>query len=227
MRRQHLNHGVVLPRLLILIILIARSQDSSIAQELSLAAGQRSSSPMFVHISAASSVITGAQSTGILRYHSDRRQLIKLMTSRSNGAQFAAIAVTPPELSLRVSEKDTFGLTTSMPEAKAWFDCGMLYLYRFEDDQADSCFIKVALLDPDCALAYWGMSLANSHNPDFSRALLGDAADLMTSPAPNTAPMLWPCPGSTVAPRCQPRRTRQADATRHPPSHRASPASTS
>jgi tetratricopeptide (TPR) repeat protein len=61
---------------------------------------------------------------------------------------------------------DTLGsygrkVTTSSPDAQRWFDQGLTWLYAFNHDEAAQAFGEAARLDPGCAMAYWGIALAN------------------------------------------------------------------
>src|SRR5262245_16500718 len=52
-------------------------------------------------------------------------------------------------------------ITTSSPEAQAYFDQGLSFLYAFNHDEAIRSFQRATELDPDCAMAWWGISIAN------------------------------------------------------------------
>lgn len=55
-------------------------------------------------------------------------------------------------------------VTTSSPEAQAYFDQGLNWLYAFNHDEAVRSFTKAAELDPGCAMAWWGVSYAQGPN---------------------------------------------------------------
>lgn len=55
-------------------------------------------------------------------------------------------------------------ITTSNPEAQKWFDRGLVWCYGFNHHEATRCFERAAKLDPDCAMAYWGMAYALGPN---------------------------------------------------------------
>ena len=60
-------------------------------------------------------------------------------------------------------------ITTSSPEAQRWFDRGLTWTYAFNHETAIRCFQAAIKADPDCAIAYWGLSYANGinyNNPD-------------------------------------------------------------
>lgn len=52
-------------------------------------------------------------------------------------------------------------ITTSSAEAQRYFDQGLVWMYAFNHDEAIRSFEKVAHLDPDCAMAWWGIALCN------------------------------------------------------------------
>ena len=52
---------------------------------------------------------------------------------------------------------------TASPEAQRWFDRGLIWTYGFNQDEAVRCFERAIELDPECAMAHWG--LAYAHGP--------------------------------------------------------------
>ncbi|MCC6744980.1 MAG: hypothetical protein IT175_14060 [Acidobacteria bacterium] len=52
-------------------------------------------------------------------------------------------------------------VTTSSPEAQRYFDQGLGFLYAFNHDEAIRAFSRAAELDPNCAMAHWGVAYAN------------------------------------------------------------------
>jgi tetratricopeptide (TPR) repeat protein len=50
---------------------------------------------------------------------------------------------------------------TSSEQAQAFFDQGMAFLYAFNHDEAIRSFRRAAELDPECAMARWGIAYAN------------------------------------------------------------------
>lgn len=67
-------------------------------------------------------------------------------------------------------------ITTKSPEAKAFFDQGLGQLHGFWYFEAERSFRQAAMLDPDCAMAYWGMTLANVNNEERARKFAGEAS---------------------------------------------------
>jgi len=52
-------------------------------------------------------------------------------------------------------------VTTASPEAQRYFDQGLAFLYAFNHDEAIRAFQRAGELDPGCAMAFWGVSVAN------------------------------------------------------------------
>ena len=52
-------------------------------------------------------------------------------------------------------------VTTTSPEAQAYFDQGLAFLYAFNHDEAIRAFARASELDPKCAMALWGLALSN------------------------------------------------------------------
>jgi tetratricopeptide (TPR) repeat protein len=55
-------------------------------------------------------------------------------------------------------------VTTSSPEAQAWFDRGLVWTYGFNHEEAVYCFEQALRHDPDCAMAHWGVGYALGPN---------------------------------------------------------------
>lgn len=52
-------------------------------------------------------------------------------------------------------------VTVSSPKAQQYFDQGLIWAYAFNHDEAIRSFEEAARLDPDCAMAWWGIALCN------------------------------------------------------------------
>ncbi|MBS1715099.1 MAG: hypothetical protein JST30_12265, partial [Armatimonadetes bacterium] len=50
---------------------------------------------------------------------------------------------------------------TSVPLAQKYFDQGLNMLYAFHHGEAKRSFRQAAKLDPECAMAWWGLAMAN------------------------------------------------------------------
>ena len=57
-----------------------------------------------------------------------------------------------------------FPVTTDSTRAQLFFNQGMMLTYGFNHAEAMRSFREVARLDPDCAMAYWGMALVLGPN---------------------------------------------------------------
>ncbi|MGV0873889.1 tetratricopeptide repeat protein [Mycolicibacterium sp. XJ879] len=56
---------------------------------------------------------------------------------------------------------------TTVPEAQTWFDRGMVWAYAFNHDEAIRCFERALDLDPELAIARWG--IAYSVGPNYNK----------------------------------------------------------
>lgn len=63
-----------------------------------------------------------------------------------------------------------FTITVSNPESQMYFDQGVNLLYSLWWFEAERSFRHAAMLDPDCAMAYWGMAKAMEGAQDGDRA---------------------------------------------------------
>jgi hypothetical protein len=55
-------------------------------------------------------------------------------------------------------------VSTSNPEAQQFFDQGLTLIFAFNHDEAVRAFQRAAELDPQLAVAYWGIALAMGSN---------------------------------------------------------------
>jgi tetratricopeptide (TPR) repeat protein len=55
-------------------------------------------------------------------------------------------------------------ITTSSAEAQAYFNQGLAWMYAFNHDEAIRSFARAADLDPECAMAWWGIALCEGPN---------------------------------------------------------------
>lgn len=73
-------------------------------------------------------------------------------------------------------------VTTSNPTAQKYFDQGLAFLFGFNHDEAKRAFRYAAKLDPDCAMAWWGVATANGphiNNPAVDPANAEEAWNAM------------------------------------------------
>ncbi len=68
-----------------------------------------------------------------------------------------------------------FPLGAVSDEVQAFFDQGIGQLHGFWYFEAERSFRQAAALDPDCAMAYWGMAMANASNEKRARGFITEA----------------------------------------------------
>ena len=68
-------------------------------------------------------------------------------------------------------------ITTDSPEAQRYFDQGLAFLHGFNHRAAIHAFQEAAKLDPECAMAHWGVALACGPHINFT-AVPPPAAEL-------------------------------------------------
>jgi len=64
-----------------------------------------------------------------------------------------------------------FPITTSVPEVQEWFDQGNTLLHNFWFYEAERQFRWCLKLDPDCAMAYWGLARCTGRSNGGERGL--------------------------------------------------------
>src|SRR5262249_30094493 len=64
-------------------------------------------------------------------------------------------------------------ITTSSPEAQAYFNQGYRYLFNFNHAAAISSFQEALKRDPKCAMCWWGISFA--YGPNINMPMMPDA----------------------------------------------------
>lgn len=52
-------------------------------------------------------------------------------------------------------------VTTTNPKAQSYFNQGLIFYYAFNHDAAYLCFEEASILDPQMAMAFWGMAIAS------------------------------------------------------------------
>ncbi len=71
-----------------------------------------------------------------------------------------------------------FPILSSWPDAQAFFDQGIGQLHGFWFFEAERTFRHIAAQDPDCAMAYWGMAMANWENAKRATEFIAKAVAL-------------------------------------------------
>jgi peroxiredoxin len=70
-----------------------------------------------------------------------------------------------------------FPIRSSWPEAQDWFNQGIGQLHGFWYFEAERTFRHIADQDPACAMAYWGMAMANWENPKRAAGFIAKAVE--------------------------------------------------
>ena len=91
----------------------------------------------------------------------------------ATGSDYCAVSTdAPPTLPAKLMDgvgKSNLPITTSSPEAQAFFNQGVAQMHSFWFRESERSFMQAAELDPNAAMAYWGiaMSAAGDHRPAF------------------------------------------------------------
>ncbi|MBI1851560.1 MAG: tetratricopeptide repeat protein [Planctomycetes bacterium] len=88
--------------------------------------------------------------------------VVVVLSACQSAAPPAAGSASPPSFEL-YSDLGHFhrAVSTRVPEAQRWFDQGMIFAFAFDHASATRSFQEAARLDPSCAMAWWGIALAN------------------------------------------------------------------
>jgi peroxiredoxin len=68
-----------------------------------------------------------------------------------------------------------FSASTKKPEAQALINQGVAQLHSFYYFESERSFRQAAKVDPDCAMAYWGMAMSNVNNAKRAKEFLKEA----------------------------------------------------
>lgn len=71
--------------------------------------------------------------------------------------------------------KIDFRVTTKSQKAQKFIEQGVGQLHGFWYFEAERSFRQAAALDPDCAMSYWGMAMANLKNKERNRGFIEEA----------------------------------------------------
>ena len=63
-------------------------------------------------------------------------------------------------------------VTTSSEQAQQYFDQGLRLVYGFNHDEAERAFREAVRIDPNCAMAWWG--IAYGMGPNYNLPMIGD-----------------------------------------------------
>ena len=76
-------------------------------------------------------------------------------------------------------------ITTDWEFGQAFFDQGLGQLHGFWYYEAERSFRQIAANDPECAMAYWGMAMANWENPKRAKDFIEKATALLDQLTPH------------------------------------------
>ncbi|MFO0905483.1 MAG: redoxin domain-containing protein [Pirellulales bacterium] len=71
--------------------------------------------------------------------------------------------------------KIVFPTSTKNPEAQKFIEQGMGQLHGFWYFESERSFRQAAAIDPDCAMAYWGMAFSNFDNEKRAKGFIAEA----------------------------------------------------
>src|SRR5687767_11365040 len=96
-------------------------------------------------------------------------------------ASAAALAMSPEQAHDHSPKLGKLSFETSCSsQAGAAFKLGLGWLHSFEYDRAEKEFATAAAADPGCAIAHWGLAMANYHPlwapPTAAELAMGKAA---------------------------------------------------
>ncbi len=80
--------------------------------------------------------------------------------------------------------KIRFPVTTKSPEAQKFIEQGVCQLHGFWFFESERSFRQAAAIDPDCAMAYWGMALSNMDNLNRGKEFIAPAVKRKDSATP-------------------------------------------
>lgn len=75
-------------------------------------------------------------------------------------------------------------ITTNWDQGQAYFDQGLGQLHGFWYYEAERSFRAILAHDPNCAMAYWGLSQANIENEKRARAFMEKGAEVLAKRVP-------------------------------------------
>jgi peroxiredoxin/tetratricopeptide (TPR) repeat protein len=80
-------------------------------------------------------------------------------------------------------------VTSNVPQVQQFFDQGVGQLHGFWYFESERSFRQAAALDPDCAMAYWGMAMANFNNSNRAKGFIQKAVE--RKPKATRREQLW------------------------------------
>lgn len=83
--------------------------------------------------------------------------------------------------------KVDFPVTTASPLAQRFFNQGIAQLHGFWYFEAERSFRQASAIDPNCAMNYWGMALANTNNRGRAQKLIEESKKRRAQASPREA----------------------------------------
>ncbi|MFV0442797.1 MAG: redoxin domain-containing protein [Planctomycetaceae bacterium] len=77
-----------------------------------------------------------------------------------------------------------FECSCASPEVQQFIDQGVGQLHGFWYWEAERSFRQAAMLDPECAIAYWGMAMANTNNAERAKGFIAEAMKIKDKVTP-------------------------------------------
>lgn len=71
-----------------------------------------------------------------------------------------------------------FEISSKNALARIYFNQGVALLYHRDERQAERAFLQMTLLDPECAIAHWGLAMANRRSPDEAATHIEKAVEI-------------------------------------------------
>jgi tetratricopeptide (TPR) repeat protein len=95
-----------------------------------------------------------------------------LATAQTNPENDVQSTVLPGQIAPRLQNlgNHTFPVTTNSARAQLFINQGLMLTYGFNHAEASRSFREAARLDPQCAMAYWGMALVLGPNINMAMA---------------------------------------------------------
>ena len=77
-----------------------------------------------------------------------------------------------------------FPVTSEQPDVQKFVEQGIGQLHGYWYFEAERSFRQAAMLDPDCAIAYWGMAMANRNNKKRAGGFIAEALERKAKASP-------------------------------------------
>ena len=101
-----------------------------------------------------------------------------LLAEKKSAGEIADARITRmvPRLMTGIGKCD-FPITCRQQETQAFFNQAVACLHDFDAKEADRSFYHVAELESDCAMAWWGLAMANVEQRVLARHYLAKAVE--------------------------------------------------